>query len=145
MHPLRPSSGEMWLGVKSYSSIPHLGERRTGWRWITKIGSWLEVRCKHIVLNGGYTLHGWRWDNTHGTWMQVRQVRQLGHGSIWDAHLETCMGLKWDLNVAEILLSRFVWNWDVTCMKVRQDSWNRFSDEIAPGWRWDTNLASWIG
>ena len=59
--------------LKCYSSIPHLGERRTGWRWITKIGTWLGVRCEYIVLNGGETLHGWRSDNNHATWMQVRQ------------------------------------------------------------------------
>ena len=45
------------------------------------------------------------------------------------------MGFKWDLNVAEILLSRFAWNKDVTWMKARQESWNQFSGEIAPGWR----------
>ena len=59
--------------LKCYSSIPHLGERRNGWRWIAKIGTWLGVRCKYIVLNGGETLYGWRWDNNHASWMQVRQ------------------------------------------------------------------------
>ena len=107
--------------LKCYSSIPHLGERRTWWRWITKIGTWLEVRCEYIVLNGGETLHGWRWDNTHGTWMQVRQD-------------------KWDLNVAKILLSRFVWNWDVTWMEVRRIYRDLHWDELRPGWMWDVNI-----
>ena len=89
---------------------------------LQQLGTWLEVRCEYIALNGGETLHGWKWDNTHGTWMQVRQ----------------------DMNGSKthIMIHGWVsdWTWVDTICSFRDPR----EGETWPGWRWDAYIETCI-
>ena len=120
--------------LKCYSSIQHLGERRTGWRGITKIGTWLGWDANilywmdvKLCMDGGETIIM--------RWMQVRQDMT---GSKTHIMIPGCLRL--DLDGHEMQFSGPAWRWDMTWMEVRCIYWDLHWDELRPGWMWDVNI-----
>ena len=153
-----PFCGPGWRWVVTKMEVKHkykdlnLVETWPRWRGDINLGAWLEVRYKS-------------WDLAEG---------EMGHGLSWDSHIETWKsngntskiqlswpGLRWDVtwivvgceyrdldgrNKGESEMLIFVprWNLDGAWMEVTQESWDLNAGDAGSGWRWDTDLETWI-
>ena len=90
--------------------------------------AWMELRCNLVDLDGGDILPGCRRNANIRTQVDVRFKRDKEETRIWehwwrgDRNLETWMGLRWDLDWAEMHILRRGWG------------------ILGLGWSWDTIL-----
>ena len=69
---------------------------------------------------------GWSWD---ATWW-IADIRHAGDtGWRWDAKLETCMVVTWDIDGHKSWISGYGWRWKTPYMEV--------GEMLGPGLRWD--------
>ena len=135
--------------LKCYSIIQHLGERRTGWRWITKIGTWLGWDANilywmdvKLCMDGGETIimrpGCWR----GRTWMDLRCTSwdlygfEMGSECSWDIVITICMELRLHLDEGEARILEPVFRWDSTWMEMRHKSSKLDWLGVVPGWNW---------
>ena len=140
------------------------GETVHGWRWDNNIAiwmhvrqdhdrgvthilgpvwaidiSWIDVRCKHLNLYWGEMWPGCRWFVNLGTWWGRAE-----HGWSWYANLQTWMGVRWDLDGAEMRILRLGCRWEGTYLGLRSTSHglDRGDTQISTSrWVWD---GTWI-
>ena len=132
----------------------------------------MELRCILVELAGGEMLPGCRRDANIRTQFEVRFNWDKEETPIWepslrgDTNLETCIGLRWDLEWVEMHILRhrkgdmgLGWSW-LTIRQFRKDPdgsethilkpvwvwdaiwWTWDGGEMLPGSRWDTNIRS---
>ena len=115
--------------------------------------AWMELRCNLVELDGGEMLTGCRWDVNIRTQIKVRFNWHKEETWIWepgwrgDTNLETWVGLRWDLDWAEMHILRrgwgdmgLGWSWDAILHLTKDldrgehTSWNMYAFGMMLGW-----------
>ena len=134
--------------LKCYSSIPHLGERRTGgelqklgpgWGWDENILYWMEVK---LCMDGDETIIMRPGCRRGRTWMDLRCTSwdlygfEIWSECSWDIAITICMGLSCHLNEGETRILEPVFRWDSTWIEMRHKSSKLDWLGVMPGWNW---------
>ena len=109
----------------------------------------MELRCILVELAGGEMLPGCRRDANIRTQIEVRFNWDKEETPIWepslrgDTNLETCIGLRWDLEWVEMHILRrrkgdmgLGWSW-LTIRQFRKDPDGSETHILKPVWVWD--------